>query len=92
MALELADWTGRSVRNDKRGYIKAETPKILKQLGLNEDSWMETIQSFSSDFHTFIGPEEQLQSICQKQKKKWLRGLLLCRKLFKHKNYCPVPI
>jgi len=90
--LELTDWTGREVRTDKKGFIPVNTPKILDQLGLDEDSWMETIQSFSSNFHTYIGPEEQLQSLCKKQKKKWLRGLTLCRKLFKHNNFCPIPI
>ena len=90
--LELTDWTGRSVRADKSGYIKADTPKILTQLEFDEKTWIETVHSFSSDFHTFIGPEEQLQALCQKQKKKWLRGLHLCRKLFKSKNFCPVPI
>ena len=90
--LELTDWTGRCVRNDKSGFIKADLPKILDQLGLDENSWMKTIHSFSSDFHTFIGSEEQLETICKKQKKKWLRGLLDCRKLFKHNNFCSVPI
>ncbi len=90
--LELTDWTGRSIRKDKKGFIKSGTPKILDQLGLDEDSWMETVKGFSSDFHTFIGPEEQLQSLCQKQKKKWLSGINLCRKLFKHNNFCPIPI
>ena len=90
--MELTDWTGRCVRNDKRGFIKAEHPKILDQLGLDKNSWMETIEGFSSSFHTFIGPEEQLETICQKQKKKWLRGLLVCRKLFKHNKLCSIPI
>ena len=38
MALELTDWTGRCVRNDKTGFIKADRPKILDQLGLDENS------------------------------------------------------
>ena len=33
--LELTDWTGRSVRADKRGLIKSDTPKILHKLGLD---------------------------------------------------------
>ena len=73
-------------------FIGADIPKILDQLGLDENSWMETIQAFSSEFHTFIDPEEQLQALCKKQNKKWLRGLNLCRKLFKHNNSCPIPI
>ncbi len=90
--LELTDWTGRGVREDKKGFIKSATPKILGQLGLDENSWMETVHSFSSEFHTFIGAEEQLQTLCKKQKKKWIKGLQLCRKLFKHHSFCPIPI
>lgn len=88
--LELTDWTGRSVRNDKRGFIKSDTPKILHQLGLDEQTWVETVQGFSCQFHTFVGPEEQLQSLCQKQAKKWLQGIKLCRRLFENPNTSPL--
>ena len=88
--LELTDWTGRSIRNDKRGFIKPDTPKILHQLGLDEQTWVETVQGFSSQFHSFVGPEEQLQSLCQKQAKKWLKGMKLCRRLFTSPNLCPI--
>ncbi len=36
--LELADWTGRIVREDKRGYIKPTTPGILQKLQLDEQT------------------------------------------------------
>ena len=45
--LELADWTGRIVREDKRGYIKSITPAILQKLQLDEQTWMDTVQGFS---------------------------------------------
>ncbi|MCK5648903.1 MAG: hypothetical protein KAI22_08500 [Gammaproteobacteria bacterium] len=88
--LELTDWTGRCVRPDKRGTIPQGTPKILHQLGLDEDAWMETVKGFSSEFHCFVGPEDKLQTLCQKQAKKWIRGIQLCRKLFTHKALCPI--
>jgi len=88
--LELADWTGRIVRNDKRGSIDAGTPGILQKLQLDEDTWMETVQGFSKGFHSFVGPEEQLKSVCQKQKKHWIQGINACRKLFKSNH--PIPI
>lgn len=89
--LELADWTGRIVREDKRGYIKSSTPGILKKLQLDEQTWLETVQGFSKGFHSFIGPEEQLKSLCQKQKRHWVCGIRTCRKLFKTINQpCPV--
>jgi len=38
--LELADWTGRAVRGDKKGYIHAQRPKVLTNLGISEDQWI----------------------------------------------------
>ena len=87
--LELTDWTGRCIRKDKRGYIKSTTPAILKKLALNEETWVETVGSFSDQFHSFIGSEHQLQKICEKHAKKWLRGISLCRKLFAETKPCP---
>ncbi len=88
--LELADWTGRLVRKDKRGSIKTSTPGILQKLQLDNDTWMETVQGYTKGFHAFVGPEEKLQSLSQKQKKRWIRGINICRKLFKSKH--PIPI
>jgi len=88
--LELADWTGRIVRDDKRGSIAANTPAILKKLQLDKDTWMETVQGFSKGFYSFVGPEEKLQSLCQKQKRHWVQGINTCRKLFKSKYPSPV--
>ena len=88
--LELADWTGRIVRDDKRGFINPNTPNILQKLQLDEQIWLETIQGFSKGFHSFVGPEEQLKLLCQKQKRHWVRGINACRKLFK--SNLPIPI
>ena len=88
--LELADWTGRRVRDDKRGFIDASTPSILQKLKLDEHTWMETVQGYSKGFHSFIGPEEQLKALCQKQKKHWVRGINACRKLFKSNIHIPI--
>ena len=61
--LELTDWTGRCVRQDKRGYIKPTTAAILKKLALDEETWVETVTSFTDQFHSYIGSEQQLQDI-----------------------------
>ncbi len=80
--LELTDWTGRCVHPKKKGFIAKETPKILHQLGLDEAIWLETVTSFKSKFHTFIGSEQQLKTICEQHQKHWTKGLSLCRRLF----------
>ena len=90
--LELADWTGRMVREGKRGYIQSTTPGILQKLQLDEQTWMDTIQGFSKGFYSFVGPEQLLKSLCQKQNRHWVRGINACRKLFKLKQPCSVPL
>ncbi|MCP3675919.1 MAG: transposase, partial [Gammaproteobacteria bacterium] len=52
--LELADWTARIERDDKRGFIDASTPGILQKLQLDEHSWVATVQGYSKGFHSFI--------------------------------------
>ncbi|CZF86985.1 hypothetical protein GMA8713_05026 [Grimontia marina] len=38
--LELVDWTGRQIRDDKRGHIDATLPLILSRLGFESAEWM----------------------------------------------------
>ena len=88
--LELADWTGRLIRDDKRGFIDAGTPGILQKLQLDEQTWMETLHAYSKGFHSFVGPEAQLKLLCEKQKRHWIRGINACRKLFNNKPSIPI--
>jgi REP element-mobilizing transposase RayT len=37
--LELVDWTGRIIRNDKRGFIEDKLPPILHRLNLPTEQW-----------------------------------------------------
>jgi hypothetical protein len=33
--VELVDWTGRIIREDKRGHIASDLPPIIKRMGLD---------------------------------------------------------
>jgi len=44
--LQLVDWTGRAVRDDKRGAIPATMQPIFQRLGLNHEEWLEIVQNF----------------------------------------------
>jgi hypothetical protein len=37
--MELVDWTGRVVRNDKKGYLNSSQPNLLTQLGVSDSQW-----------------------------------------------------
>ncbi|WP_325892214.1 hypothetical protein [Grimontia sp. NTOU-MAR1] len=38
--LELVDWTGRQIRDDKRGHIDNTLQPILSRLGCTSAEWM----------------------------------------------------
>ena len=38
--IELLDWTGRAILDNKRGVIAASTPAILKRLNISNKHWI----------------------------------------------------
>ncbi len=79
--LELVDWTGRAIRADKRGFIPADVPPILRRLGVETDRWIETVRHFQRHFFDFVGPAEVLEQCSQAMGRRWLRGVGACRRL-----------
>lgn len=80
--LELVDWTGRAIRDDKRGFIPENLPPILARLGIGDEPWVESISHYGRRFHGFVGPVEALRRLGGKFGKKWLRGLEAGRLLY----------
>lgn len=53
--LELVDYTGRILRDDKRGSISSNLPPILQRLGIEADNWLTLTTSFESNFKDLVG-------------------------------------
>jgi len=49
--LQLVDWTGKMVRNNKRGSIPSSTPPILTRLNIPVGQWMIDSQQFEKVVH-----------------------------------------
>src|SRR5690606_30476921 len=73
--LQLLDWTGRAIRDDKRGYIPADAPPILQRLGIPPDQWLDTLPNLEHSFHHGIGTEASLKRLCQHLGQRWVAGL-----------------
>lgn len=50
--LKLLDFTGRAIRNDKRGSIPGKLPPILSRLSLSPDVWLNNASKFECRYHT----------------------------------------
>ena len=46
--LALVDWTGRIIRNDKRGHIENDVPPILDRLQITTDQWRMNATQFEA--------------------------------------------
>jgi putative transposase len=80
--LELVDWTGRAIREDKRGFVPEHLPPILARLGIERRAWVESVGDYGRRFYGFVGPVEALRRVGAKLGKKWLRGLQAGRVLY----------
>jgi len=55
--IELIDWTGRLIRDDKRGHIQHSLPKILDRLSLDANSWRSLTTEFEEHFQSWVSSE-----------------------------------
>jgi REP element-mobilizing transposase RayT len=63
--LELVDWSGRIIREDKRGAIPDGLPPILERLNMDVSQWLYLTQNFESPFKGLIGSIQKLKQACQ---------------------------
>ena len=63
--LELVDWTGRIVRQDKIGRIPADIPPILERLKIDPDEWLKTMR-WSNRFRRAVGKLAALKAYAKK--------------------------
>jgi REP element-mobilizing transposase RayT len=53
--LELVDWSGRIIREDKRGYIPDHLPTILQRLDMDARHWIYLTRNFEQPFKNLVG-------------------------------------
>ena len=72
--LELVDWTGRIVRQDRRGSIPADIPPILERLKIDPDEWLKTM-SWNNRFRRAVGRLAALKAYAEKVGRQWVHGI-----------------
>lgn len=70
--LELVDWSGRVLREDKQGAIAGHHPKLLSKLGLDKATWLTLASRFGKDYQGAVGSLEELASFAEHTGKYWI--------------------
>jgi REP element-mobilizing transposase RayT len=79
--LELVDWTGRILRDDKRGAIPAHLPPILERLHIDSRYWRHMTKNFESRFKGLVGAAYKLKAACTCLGYRRTPNLAACREL-----------
>ena len=61
--IELLDWTGRLIRDDKRGSIDTATPPALTRIGISPKHWLELCTHFEDRFKGLVGTQHSLNNL-----------------------------
>ena len=72
--IDLVDWTGRQVRNDKRGHIAASVPAALTTLGMKQRQWQTQVLGIESRYWRAVGAVEALIDKAKTLGQRWLKG------------------
>lgn len=80
--LELIDWTGRSIRNNKRGLIDTALPTVLVRLKIQPKQWQQLSQQFEVNFRSFVGDAVAIKENCIRLGYQRTPGIGSCRALF----------
>lgn len=80
--LELIDWTGRMVREDKHGVIAQKMPAILERLAIEPKHWLYCSTEFESRFKGWVGRAYKLKQVCSVLSIGHIPGVSACQQLF----------
>lgn len=80
--LELVDWTGRALRADKRGSIRADLPPILQRLSIDAEAWQLAMRPRGNVFGRAIGSLSHLRIHAKTLGQSWVRGLRKAQQLY----------
>lgn len=74
--LDLVDWSGRVVQDDKKGAIPETIPPILERLAIDPDAWVKAIRRGRRlQFHFAVGRASAIQNAAATCGKAFFKGL-----------------
>ncbi len=91
---ELVDWTGRTLREDKRGAIDSQLPPILQRLGIQSENWIDSVSHFQKYFFDAAGTLSSLEQFRERKNRQrseqgyaeeavgWIKGKGASKKLY----------
>lgn len=81
--LALVDWTGRSIRDDKIGFIDPKLPLIARRLNIEPTAWVAAMQPKGNVFGRALGQLDHLRLHAKALGQARIRGLNAAGRLYR---------
>ncbi len=72
--LELLDWSGRVMQENKSGTISTNLPPILSRLNIESATWIKQVNHFGKRWYRVVGSREKIKLLAGKIGLKWMNG------------------
>jgi REP element-mobilizing transposase RayT len=80
--LQLVDWSGRSIREGKRGNIDSKLPPILTRLNIDSDAWQLAMARKGTILGRAMGRLDLMRLHAATLGQAWIRGLKRCERMY----------
>lgn len=80
--LQLLDWTGRVIRDDKAGAIPEDLMPIFERLGLQPGAWSSSVRGFGNHYKHAVGHWRALRAKAKSLGRNWLQGVRRARAMY----------
>jgi REP element-mobilizing transposase RayT len=81
--LQLVDWTGRSIRGDKRGSIDRDLPPIFERLNIDKEAWIQSMRPKGNVFGRAMGKLNHLQLHAKALGQSWIKGVKAAERMYR---------
>jgi hypothetical protein len=83
--LEVIDWTGRVIRDDKRGAIASDTPPILQRIGLDTTRYLEHLRGQApTEKPVMLGRIDQIRAAVRSLGRCFIKGIGEVQRLYRY--------
>ena len=81
--LQLVDWSGRAIRDDKRSAISTSLPPILKRLKLDPEHYLQYVCKEGRGYHiAALGRVDRLREAAERLGRRFLKGHSQSKRLY----------
>ena len=81
--LSLVDWSGRAVREGKRGMIEARVLLMRDVLGVAADEWWPTVTALQRRFDLVMGSPRQMRQRALAAGRSFYRGCRIAERFYR---------